>query len=207
MLAGLARLLAEVERDGTRTFWTTRKGVRIGIQVDEVGGRLLISRLTLEPAGHEVNSAALRELALGELLAEVRRYLAPGPRVYVDVADPNVISGDVTPEAKALMRRLAAAAQQVPQRGRSGYSDDFYRRVAVAYLNFLAATPPVTRGILAAIADLAIEQQWFDDGRPVPTETVRSWVLQARKRGFLSGGEKGRAGAQPGPRLYDDDRE
>jgi hypothetical protein len=33
------------------------------------------------------------------------------------------------------------------------------------------------------------------------TSTVRGWVGEARKRGFLTPGTRGKAGALPGPRL------
>jgi hypothetical protein len=37
----------------------------------------------------------------------------------------------------------------------------------------------------------------------LPINTVRHWVWRARKEGWLSKGEKGKAGAQPGPRLIE----
>ncbi|AWT47581.1 hypothetical protein HXP45_26800 [Streptomyces actuosus] len=34
-----------------------------------------------------------------------------------------------------------------------------------------------------------------------PEQTVRTWIARARKEGWLGPSAKGRAGAEPGPRL------
>lgn len=93
-------------------------------------------------------------------------------------------------------RRLTKAASiEQLKRGRTGYPDDHYRRIALAYLDLLAMGN--RRGILNKLA----EQETNRLARYVPRETVRTWVRRARELQFLTAGEPGRAGAEPGPRL------
>lgn len=75
-----------------------------------------------------------------------------------------------------------------PRRGRPPLDDKHYRRIALMYLNAMRTDP----------------------GRPIPwmaerfrhePSTVRGWVSEARRRGFLTPGTRGKAGAMPGPRL------
>jgi transposase-like protein len=60
------------------------------------------------------------------------------------------------------------------------YPDDFYRRVADAY-RFLALVSPRPAVELA-------------DANGVPPSTTRRWVKEARRRGVLAPGQKGRRG-------------
>jgi hypothetical protein len=78
--------------------------------------------------------------------------------------------------------------QARPRSGRPPLEDKHYRKIALMYLNAMRAKP----------------------GRPIPwmaeklrhePSTVRGWVGEARRRGFLTPGTRGKAGAMPGPKL------
>lgn len=76
-----------------------------------------------------------------------------------------------------------------PSGGRQLLDDDLMRRIAEAYLRETAPGQPT-----GALGRLAAEF-----GRP--EETVRSWIARARTRGWLGPSRQGRRGAEPGPRL------
>lgn len=78
--------------------------------------------------------------------------------------------------------------------GRGGYPTDVYEWVATQYLDLLRAG---SRSVLAELARRASERF----GRPVSVSTARDWVHRARELGFLTKGSRGRAQAEPGPRL------
>ncbi|MFB7936038.1 hypothetical protein [Streptomyces sp. NPDC056049] len=81
------------------------------------------------------------------------------------------------------------AAALAVSAGRTEMTDGFLRDVALAYLRETAPGMPVgaTRRLSEAY------------GRP--EQTIRTWVSRARKEGWLGPSAKGRAGAEPGPRL------
>ncbi|MGW1808260.1 hypothetical protein [Streptomyces sp. NPDC002078] len=108
--------------------------------------------------------------------------------------------GDILHLVRATTARAAqseeAPAPELPERkprsgGRSSLSDDLLRSVAVAYLSETAPGRPA-----GAVKRMSQE---FDR----PEETVRSWIARARKAAWLGPSVKGRAGAEPGPRLRD----
>jgi hypothetical protein len=107
---------------------------------------------------------------------------------------------NVTVEDVEHTKKLAAAAAQRPlNRGRHGYPDDHYRRIALRYLKLVEER----RDVLVALA----QEESEGLGRDVPRETVRDWVRRATELGFLLPGTPGRASKRPGPNLYrkDDD--
>lgn len=75
-----------------------------------------------------------------------------------------------------------------PRRGRPPLDDKHYRKIALMYLNTMRKAP-----------DRPIP--WMAEKLGYEPSTVRGWVSEARKRGFLSPGQRGKAGALPGPRL------
>lgn len=107
--------------------------------------------------------------------------------------------GEILNHVRADVARLAPPEQvetqqpaRAPRRGgRAALSDDLLRQVAVAYL---AETRPDRPR--AALPRLAAEF-----GRP--EGTIRTWLARAREAGWLGPSVKGRAGAEPGPRLTD----
>ncbi|MER7927027.1 hypothetical protein ABTY96_28375 [Streptomyces sp. NPDC096057] len=81
-----------------------------------------------------------------------------------------------------------SAPKAVPA-GRTTLTDDFLRDVAISYLRETAPGQP--RGATRRLAKA------YDR----PEETIRTWIGRARKAGWLGPSAKGRAGAEPGPKL------
>lgn len=75
--------------------------------------------------------------------------------------------------------------------GRTPMSDELLCSVATAYLRETAPGQPS-----GAVRRIAEE---FDR----PEETIRTWIARARKSGWLGPSVKGRAGAEPGPRFFE----
>ena len=162
------------------------------------------------PAGG-VTSTVLRAIPTGRLLAQARLALIASDEVGHSIASLAEHSDGATSAVAAQLAeifrvgddeqraRAAEAAERARgaelRRGRKGYPDDHYRRIALAYLDL--QSQGVTRGILDRIAE--------QEGRK--RDTIRDWIHQAREREFLTKGTPGRAGAQPGPRLYEFDNE
>lgn len=157
----------------------------------DVDDRLVLTKLeiTSHPDGGEVSASAVHRLQVAQIVADARKQIVAVGGFTWEGRDPDEI---------AVARRRAERAAGPLKRGRSGYGDEHYRRIAFAYLDLVDRGQ--TRGVLAALA--AAETKSL--GREVPVETVRTWVNQARRRGFLTPGEPGRAGAKPGPRLIED---
>ena len=83
---------------------------------------------------------------------------------------------------------VPAAALTVSS-GRVELTDAFLRDVALSYLRETA--PGMPRGATRRLAEAY--------GRP--QETIRMWISRSRKAGWLGPSAKGRAGAEPGPKL------
>jgi hypothetical protein len=94
---------------------------------------------------------------------------------------------NVTEDRMQPARRAVSEAAK-PKRGRPGYPDEHYRRIAERYLELLST------GRLDVLVALAAEESR-------PRETVRDWVRKATERGYLAPGKPGRAEARPGPKL------
>lgn len=136
-----------------------------------------------------ITTSLLRRIPLGEIVAVAQAELAgsdwrqegirvlPGPPVAADDLPEPTLAALETAES------LAAPAR----RGRPMLSDEHLAQVAYRYLAEASSGPGLIRR-------LAVE---FD--RPEPT--VKDWIRQARRRGFLSPATSGRRGAAPGPRL------
>jgi len=107
------------------------------------------------------------------------------------------------PVGAILAERHTEAAAQIPARlpalspdapagrrgGRQPLRPELVREVALAYIEENApGSPP---GAMKRLAERF--------GKP--EETVRNWVTRARRDGWLGPSTKGRAGAEPGPRL------
>ncbi|MBK3584862.1 hypothetical protein JHN49_14430 [Streptomyces sp. MBT57] len=139
---------------------------------------LVISRLELRPAGRDssgVTGSLLRRVQVGELLAAARAELA---RAKV----PSSQKGHT-------VNSSPAKGTAVRRGGRVALTDELLREVAVKYL--IETLPSKPSGALSRMS--------ASFGRP--EETVRTWVGRARKDGWLGPSVKGRAGAEPGPKL------
>ena len=84
-------------------------------------------------------------------------------------------------------RRVVSEARK-RKRGRPGFPDEHFERIALRYLELLHEG---RRDVLVALAQ--------EENRP--RETVRDWVRKATERGYLAPGKPGRAEARPGPKL------
>ncbi|MFK0125548.1 hypothetical protein ACIQSP_19810 [Streptomyces nigra] len=137
---------------------------------------LVISRLELiskDLSGNGITGGLLRRVAVSDILHVARAHVALA--VHAETDTPAL------PEASSRPR----------SGGRGALSDELLRSVAVAYLAETAPGRPA-----GAVKRMAKE---FER----PEETVRSWITRARKGGWLGPSVKGRAGAEPGPRLRD----
>ena len=97
--------------------------------------------------------------------------------------------------ARAVSQRLAKSK---PHRGRGMEKQpEDYLHVALQYLyHYEQHGQRVVKTMTKTL------RTQFSDPE-LPINTVRHWVWRARKEGWLSKGEKGKAGAQPGPRLIE----
>lgn len=179
---------------GSTAFW-----IASGYLAWTESGELVVEQLTLEPEhGGQggLTPDVLRDMSLSQIVARAQGLMQLAPE-YASLARKLGLLQEAEPtdadaEAEAL---AAAAAGPRPRGGRSGYSDDLYRWVAEEYLRLHDAG--VGRGILIKLAALASERMLQNVSR----SKMRDWVRRARELGFLEGGERGRAGARPGPRI------
>ncbi len=173
--------------DGGLVTASTASGARLHVRFEAaVDGRLEPVELHLSAAGR-IDSAALRRLPVASLTALVN---APGRREEVTgrLDAPGRPTGLVALADAELQAQVAGLVElagvvdgrlgPVP-RGR-GKPDAFYRRVADAYLG-LAVESNRPAATIAAV-------------NRVPVSSVHGWVKEARRRGFLPPGQKGRRG-------------
>jgi hypothetical protein len=139
----------------------------------------------------------LRRLPLGRWLSEALAQLADENLVGKTGAGYDPLLEELgytaaSAERREWARQVAGEAQSVKlRRGRRGYPDDHYRRIALAYLDL--QRHGVSRGIQKRLAE--------QEGRP--WQTIRDWLRIATEKGFLTKGTKGRAGRMAGPHLYE----
>jgi transposase-like protein len=145
---------------------------------------LVISRLEVRPAETStgVTGGLMRKVPTGELLAAVRAWAA------VEAARKEGTRALLGEEP--VQGVFEEGDERAPQRGgRAPLTPDLLREVAEAYLEENAPKSPP--GAMKRMA------KRFDR----PEETLRTWVTRARKDGWLGPSTKGRAGAEPGPKL------
>ena len=145
---------------------------------------LVISRLQITPESDSsgVTGGLLRKIPVGEVLAAVR--LNAAWETAAKEATRIVLGQE---PAKGL---FGEGDERPPRRGgRAPITSDLLREVAEVYLEETAPGKPA--GGMKRMAERF--------GRP--EETLRTWVTRARRQGWLGPSAKGRAGAEPGPRL------
>ncbi len=79
--------------------------------------------------------------------------------------------------------------------GRSAKSDDFYRSVALMYLEYFER---YGQRVIAEMTEaLGKRREHANRSR----NTVSTWVRRAREEGWLTRSTQGKAGGAPGPKL------
>ncbi|MGD0984479.1 MAG: hypothetical protein ABSA65_11785 [Acidimicrobiales bacterium] len=164
---------------------------------------IVIFRLEVRPWGDDVLSLGtnpLRDLPLHRWLTQAHSRLTDGIAEWL--ADEGGVPTH-SMDAKELrrLRRVAKdmAESTTPRPGPKGFGENFYRRLALDYLELQGKG--VSRGIRWVLAEQENRRQKRDD---IDDRTVRDWLTKATRLGFLSAGSPGRAGRRPGPNLYED---
>ncbi|MFI0354485.1 hypothetical protein [Actinomadura sp. 9N407] len=159
-------------------------GLHVRVKLTDTG-RFKITDLYMH--GAEVSAEALRAVSVSRLEAAIN---APTSQekgaldAWAQGGKGHQADDDLT--LPALRERAVKVAERQQRRARklgrpTGENpDQFYREVAFAYSELARTTR-------APAKTLAEESE-------VPTTTVHRWVREARQRGFLPPGEKGRAG-------------
>jgi hypothetical protein len=151
-------------------------------------GEVVVRQLAIEPEHDQqmgVTTDVLRSFGPATIIAKVRAYLAALPGALALEAE---WSGSAFDAAVAEESRAAAEAIPAPTRGPRGYDDSHYEEVARLCLDEYALRG---RGVLDRVAKR----------RERPHETVRDWVREATRRGFLAPRERGQNVFEPGVRL------
>ena len=140
-----------------------------------------------------MTGAVLRRIPLATIRDRAASLIAfvgdqPFIQISKDAPPVSVFPSAETPHRRKLVR-AACTRRQRP--GRPRLKDAIIFRAAEAYLRHY--NNGVHRGLLQKVADEL----------GVPLKTAADHVRRARSAGFLSQGERGRAGATPGPRFQE----
>jgi hypothetical protein len=200
-------LLRVLKRDGSRLVERARRSrlhlkelpnalwVVYGSIATATSGDLVLETISIAPAfndqltldgdtPHGITGQLLRLLSPPRILAAAaERLLSNG--YWLDQAHDRGTAPPMSTTQRAVLQRIDEAR---PQHAR--ISDDWLARFAAAYLTLYH------RGVRNPRAQLAHR---FG----LTTIQVRDRTNQARKRGYLTPGSRGRVGAEPGPRLLE----
>jgi hypothetical protein len=149
------------------------------------GGRLVIRELYLSADNdlgtERLDSDQLRRLSLARIEARVNRSKDLVLKDLEQEPGPEEPRGPTkrTPVIRGKITAHVHGEGLVPPPGRPR-PDSFYQQVASDYLEAASVSSRPSLNLAA--------------GAGVPVSTVRGWVAEARRRGFLPPGQKGRRG-------------
>jgi transposase-like protein len=155
-------------------------------------GTVVVRQVAIEPEREGqigISPDVLRSVNSTQILAKVRAYLSELPAAIAleTRAGRPASTGDLTVVAQGARLAEEMATEQV-QVGRRKLPDEHLIQVARVCLDEYKHGG---RGWLARAAKRL----------DAPRETVRGWVREARRRGFLGEGERGRSHVEPGSAL------
>jgi hypothetical protein len=199
-LSGVARLTCDREDEQVtepelviigggwlRVAWPDRPGHRVLVLTAEQDGRRVVRDLVMRSL-ERVSSTDLKGLPIGWLegvinIEENARALAAetddANRLGLALTEVELLVQEMT--SKPAGHVAAGRPKRPPLKRPDGQDPDFfYRGVAEAYTDTLRRT--------SAIAPALAEEAG------VPVATVRRWIQEARRRGFLPPARRGRAG-------------
>lgn len=171
-------------------------------EVRTAGGELVVAELSIRPPqgfdapvpGSGVTADLLRTISVAEVLRAVREELPATLAISREYAATTGTKLDAK-TVRRIKKAVAAVAPADLRRGRTPYPDDFYREVALRYLELQAQGQ--RRQIRKTLAE-----EWAPKlDREIPTDTVKSWLREAAKRQMLVFTGGGVSGAEPGPNL------
>lgn len=201
---GLQLHLEEPDASGHRDFSYVEPGAGLHISGTAATSPspYRITRLEITPPDEDsgLTASVMKHVSLGALTASLNSLLSM-ERAEQALAEAQRLSGATPTATASLIRRtidylgeVASTELEPPKRhgGREPLTDELLRDVAVTYLEETAPGKPKK-----PLERMAAK---YDK----PEETVRTWVARARKAGWLGPALRGRAGAEPGPRLLAD---
>jgi hypothetical protein len=156
-------------------------GVRVHLRPAWVdGGRVVTDVLVRAP---DVTTDVLRRVRPSRLVGMALHPSAEDAedqRSRVGNDDSDLTLGELRSRSSVAARRRRRTRSFVIGRPTGQDPDQFYQRVAYAYS--------------VATSETGHPAKLLADLNEVPVETVRRWIKEARRRGFLPPGRQGRAG-------------
>lgn len=154
---------------------------------------------TLGITAREANTL-VRDAQFSDLLADAGQQLRTMP-YWMALAEHGFVTS--REQMESVKASAGSLDYEALRKGRKGYPDDFYRRVAIRYLELCDDNERKGGSVLHRLAQEATDEKWTPDRTgDVPKETVRSWLREAKRRQMLETPNRGVRGGGAGPNLY-----